>query len=314
MDFKDYYAVLGVGRDASQADIKNAYRKLAKRYHPDKNPGDKEAEKKFRDVAEAHEVLSDPQKRSKYDQIGSDYQRYSTGQQAGGYGDWYRQRGKTYRGNEYYTYSSDSEDVFENLGGFSDFFDAFFGGEAFSRRARRPTKGGDYATELHISLEEAMRGSTRTIAANGRTLRVRIAPGTTSGQRLRLRSQGAESPTGGPRGDLYITIQVDKHPHFEQRDSDLIHELDVDLYTAVLGGRRQVTTLEGKTLNVKIPPRTNSGTLLRIPKQGLDKQDGSGRGNLLLRVRITIPKSLSEEELAEFRRLASQRESQTANA
>jgi curved DNA-binding protein len=304
MDFKDYYSVLGLEKDASQDEIKRRYRELAKKYHPDKNPGNKEAERKFKEVTEAHEVLGDPEKRKKYDQLGSQWNQYQTAGAGGDYADWFRQYGDAFRGNEYYSYSADAEDAFENLGPFSDFFTSFFGGDAFAGRARGPRKGGDYEAELHISLEEAVSGSQREVTLDGRALRIKVAPGTTSGQRLRLKGQGAPGPGGGPRGDLYLTIQIDEHPFFEQRDSNLVTTLDVDAFTAMLGGKKEVRTPEGTRLRVTIPPGTDSDTMLRISGKGLNRQGTGQKGDLLVRVRLTVPHSLKPEDRKTIEKLA----------
>jgi curved DNA-binding protein len=307
MGFKDYYTILGVDKNADQEAIRKAYRRLAMRYHPDKNPDNKEAEEKFREVNEAHEVLSDPEKRRKYDRIGSDWQRYNT-TGAGGYEDWFKHRGEAYRGREYYSYSANPEDIFENLGGFSDFFQSFFGGERFAQggAARGARKGPDYNAELHISLEEAVRGSDRVVAVNGRKLKIHIAPGTLSGQVVRLRGQGAAGPRGGPPGDLYVTIRIDEHPYFRSKDADLEQDLEVDLYTMVLGGRKRVRTIDGKTLELKIPAGTRNGTVFRIPGRGLQRP-GDGKGELRVKVSVSIPQELSSRERELFGELAALR-------
>ncbi len=304
MDFKDYYKVLGVERSASQDDIRKAYRKLAVKYHPDKNPGNKQAEDKFKEITEAHEVLGDPEKRKKYDELGSDWQSYSRGQRgAGDYGDWFNQRGRSYAGgNQYYSYSADAEDLFRNMGGFSDFFESFFGGGHFASAGgragarRAPRKGGDYEAELHVSLEEALKGTERLVAVDSRKLRIRIAPGTPSGQKLRLKSQGAQSPTGGQRGDLIVTIRVDKHPHFKEEAGNLYHTLSIDVPTAVLGGKKRVTLPSGQTVNLTIPPGTGSGTSLRIKGKGLQRPGTSETGDVLVRIEIHVPKKLTPEQ------------------
>ncbi|MFP4415767.1 MAG: DnaJ C-terminal domain-containing protein [Chitinivibrionales bacterium] len=312
MEYKDYYKVLGIEKSASPEDIKKAYRKLAMKYHPDKNPDNPQASERFREITEAHEVLSDPEKKKKYDTMGSDWQRYQqTG--AADWGDWFRQHGGDYRGEgNYYSYSANAEDLFENLGGFSDFFESIFGGGGFAgstthRGVRRPRKGGDYEADLHISLEEAANGANRVIQVGDKKLRIRIAPGTVSGQRLRLQGQGAQGIAGGPRGDLFLTIHIDKHPHFEQHDRDLVYTMDIDLFTALLGGRKQFQLLNGKKINLTIPPETDNDTLLRIPEKGMVGTDGRKSGDLLVRVRVHIPHNLSDEEKALIRQLADKR-------
>ncbi|MBD3314885.1 MAG: DnaJ domain-containing protein [Chitinivibrionales bacterium] len=305
MEFKDYYKILGVDKNADQEEVRKAYRKLAMRYHPDKNPGNKEAEDKFREVNEAHEVLSDPEKRRKYDQMSTDWQRYGT-RESGGYEDWFRRRGDSYRGGEYYSFSANPEDIFDNLGGFSDFFQSFFGGETFTQTTKRPRKGPDYNAELHISLEEAVRGSDRIVEVNGRKLKIHIAPGTVSGQVVRLRGQGAEAPRGGARGDLYVTIRIDEHPYLRSKDANLEQDLEIDLYTMVLGGKKRVRTIDGKALDLKIPPGTENGTVFRIPNQGMRRKDG-GKGDLRIKTIVSVPKNLSDRERELFAELAALR-------
>ncbi len=312
MEYKDYYKILGVDKDASAEDIKKAYRKLAVRYHPDKNPDNPQAAEKFREITEAHEVLGDPEKRKKYDALGSDWKRFQQNG-AGNWGDWFNQYGNNYRGaGDYTSYSAGAEDIFENLGGFSDFFESIFGGGGFAgstghRRARRPRKGGDYEADLHISLEEAANGANKTIQVGDKKLRIRIAPGTVSGQRLRLAGQGGQGIAGGPKGDLFITIHIDKHPHFEQHDRDLIYTMDVDLYTALLGGKKQFQLLNGKKINLTIPAETDNGTLLRIPGKGMAATDGRQSGDLLVKVQIRIPHNLKDDEKELIRQLAEKR-------
>ena len=305
MEFKDYYKILGVSKNASTDELQKAFRKLAMQFHPDKNPGNKAAEEKFKDIAEAHEVLSDPEKRKKYDAMGSDWSNYREARE-GNDEDWFGRFGDRFRGGDYYTYSGEGEDTFENLGGFSDFFENFFGRGAFTggREAARKKRGGDYEAELHISLEEAYRGSERVIAIDGKNLRVRISPGTVDGQRLRLRGQGARGKGGGPAGDLYLTVHIDKHPFFERRNSDLVYNLDIDLYTAVLGGQKEVRTLDGKTIKVTVPPESDCGSVLRLRGMGLQRSDGT-HGDLLVTLNVQTPKHLRPREVELFRQLAS---------
>jgi len=302
MEFKDYYSILGVKKDASQDQIKSAYRKLAMKYHPDKNQGNKEAEQKFKEITEANEVLSDPEKRKHYDELGENWNRYQSTSQ-GNYDDWFSRNASTFRNGNFYTYSADAEDIFENLGGFSDFFESFFG-PTFASQVKQAVRGGDYESEIHISLQEAVNGAERQIVVHGKKLRIRIAPGTTDGQVLRLVGYGAPGSRGGRSGDLYITIRIDKHPFFEQRNHSLIYNLDIDIYTAILGGVREIKNNEGRTIRVKIPPGTDIGTLLRIPSMGIP-YDHEKRGDLFIKVCVHIPKNITTQQKKLFMELAS---------
>lgn len=316
MEFKDYYAVLGVDKKATQDEISKAFRKLAKKYHPDKNPGNKEAEDKFKEISEANEVLSDPEKRKKYDQIGANWNAYQNagGAQGAGGGDWFRQynwTGQSGADSGHGYGSGNFGDMFGDLGGFSDFFQAFmggaFGGGTAQKKSSRtqPRKGSDYEGVLSISLEEAIHGTERQFTIDGRTIKVKIQPGMEEGKKLRLKNQGAESRYGGEKGDLYLTIKYEKHPFFEKKDDDLYYPLDVDLYTAILGGKKEIRTIDGKRINVKIPPESNNDTLLRISGMGMKKSGSSSeRGDMFVQIKIIIPKNLSEKEKQLFKQLA----------
>lgn len=316
MEFKDYYKILGVEKNASADDIKKAYRKLAKKYHPDRNQGDKAAEEKFKEVSEANEVLSDPEKRKKYDNLSSDFSRYR--RSGGNTDDWFRNYSSQQRGQGggAYDFSEGFGDIFGRSGGstFSDFFETFMGGGGFtagrkrSSRAASARKGQDYEAQLNISLEEAHAGKEKDILVEGKTLRVKLSPGIEEGTKLRLKNLGAAGFYGGEKGDLYLTISIDKHPFFERKANDLYCELQVDLYTAVLGGKKQLRTIDGKTLNIVIPKETENGKILRIPKMGMAYPNNRElRGDLLVKISVTLPKGLSAEELSLFEKLRSLR-------
>lgn len=306
MEFKDYYKILGIDKSASTDDIKKAYRKLAKKYHPDKNPDDKTAEAKFKEVSEAYEVLKDPEKRKKYDTLGANWKQY---QHTGGSGeDWFKnfnQQGGNYQ------FSGSFNDLFGNVGGFSDFFESFFGGGRRSNRAGSFTstsqKGSDYEAVLNISLEEAHKGTEKQFTVDGRTLKVKITPGMESGKKLRLKNQGGEGVGGGEKGDLYLKIKIEKHPLIERKGDDLYYNLDVDLYTSILGGKKEITTLDGKRININIPKGTDNSSLLKIKGMGMNKSVNGTRGDLFVRIIIQIPKNLSEEERKLFEKLKSLR-------
>lgn len=312
MEYKDYYKILGVDKNASQDDIRKAYRKLAMKYHPDKNPNDKEAEKKFKDVAEAYEVLGDKEKRQKYDQLGANWKYYQQqGGQPGGGQQYYSDFGGG-QGRTSYHFSGDFEDLFNDLGGFSDFFKSFFGGgfgasdfgggsartrSRSARTGRTALKGQDYEATLNVTLREAFTGAEKQFRIDGRQIRVKINPGIESGKKLRLKNQGGQGARGGQRGDLYITIYVDNYSNYERKGDNLYYDLDVDLYTALLGGNQTITTLDGKQVNVKIPPESDSGKLLRLKGFGMPNYNNPDqRGDLLVRIRIKTPKNLSKKE------------------
>jgi curved DNA-binding protein len=309
MDFKDYYKILGVEKDATQEEIKKAYRKLALKYHPDRNPDNKESEEKFKEITEANEVLSDPEKRKKYDQLGANWKYYQQ-PGAGGPGmeDFFSQFGGRGGGRTTYQYSGDLGDMFGNIGGFSDFFESFFGGRGAGGRSGPFTgarKGQDYEANLNLTLEEVFNGVERQISVDGKKLKVKIQPGTRDNTKLRLRGMGASGSHGGEKGDLYLNIHVLDHPFYEVKGNDLYYNLDVDLYTSILGGNVQIQTLDHKTLSIVIPPETDNGKLLKLRGQGMiSKENKSSRGDLFVRVIVQIPKHLSKEEKELFRKLS----------
>ncbi|RMD48838.1 MAG: J domain-containing protein [Ignavibacteria bacterium] len=308
MEFKDYYKILGVDKNATQDEIKKAYRKLALKYHPDKNPGDKAAEEKFKEITEANEVLSDPEKRIKYDQLGSNWKYYQNmGQNQGfdffsGFGNGGRQRT--------YQYHGDFGDIFNDLGGFSDFFKSFFGGgfsgDQFggfnSTSGMRGRKGQDYTSELTITLEEAIRGSERLINVNGKKIKIKINPGIEDGKKLRIRNQGGAGINGGEAGDLYLKIKIAPHPLFELKGNDIYHTTDVDIFTATLGGTKKITTPDGKQIAIRIPAGTESQKMLRLKGLGMPKGDGS-KGDLLIKLNFVTPKKLKTEDKQLFKEL-----------
>lgn len=301
MEYKDYYKILGVDKSASQDEIKKAYRALAKKYHPDKNPGDQSAENKFKELQEAHEVLKDPEKRKKYDRLGANWKQY---EHTGAADDWfnnYRQSGR-----RTYQQSGDMGSIFENIGGgggFSDFFEAFVGG-AFERESKpRVKKGRDFQASMSISLEEAHHGSERQFSIDGKKIKVKINKGVSSGTKLRLKNQGAEGVGGGEKGDLYLNITIEDHASFERKGSDIYYNLNIDLYKALLGGKEPVKTIDGKTINVTIPPESDNGKLLRISSMGMNKAEGE-RGDFYVRININLPKNLSEKEKEIFKQLS----------
>ena len=296
MQFRDYYKILGLKKGASQEEIKKAYKKLAVKYHPDKNPDNKAAEEKFKEINEAYTVLSDAEKRKKYDQYGEDWRYY---EQAGSRA--YEQAGQQrYRGA---SAGGGYEDMFGNAE-FSDFFETFFGRGFKSQGQRGPgIKGADYNGELDISLQEAYTGTERTFLINGRTHTIKLKPGIENGTILKINGKGGPGVNGGPPGDVFITIKVNPDPVFERRGDDLHTELDVDIYTAVLGGKIQVPTLKG-SVKMDLPEETPGGKILRLKNQGMPKYKVPDKfGDLYLKINLQIPTPLSDEEKKLFKKL-----------
>ena len=307
MNYKDYYKTLGVSKDASQNDIKKAYRKLAVKYHPDKNQGNKNAEERFKELSEAYEVLRDPEKRRKYDQLGANWKQYEhTG--AGGYG--YSQAGGGSSGGSSYFFEGDLGDFFGEEGaggGFSDFFNAFFGGSAGRqtgfRNSRQVFRGNDLHAEVEISLSEAYHGSSRILNVNGEKLRINIKPGAYPGQELRIKGKGAPGSAGGEKGDLDIKLKVTGENGYQLEGNNLVKKVNVDLYSAVLGGKKEINTLAGK-INVHVPKGSQHGSKLRLKGKGMPVYGQPGNfGDLFLELNIELPKSLNPEELQLFKRL-----------
>lgn len=324
---KDYYEVLGVKRTATDKEIKQAYRKLARQYHPDVNPGNKQAEERFKEINEAHEVISDPEKRKKYDQYGHQWEhadQFARAQREARPGpEWRTEQdfGAGSRRGRGVPFGDILEDLFQDLGA--------RGGRGF-----RPTpqRGQDLEQPVEITLEEAFNGTTRLIQVQRgetcptcqgaglsqtkvcltcggtgmvvklRRLEAKIPPGVKDGSRIRLEGEGSQGVAGGPSGDLYMVISVRPHPQFERKGDDLITEVDVPLTIAALGGEVEVPTLKGK-LVLKIPPETQNGKVFRLAGQGMPRLGGAGRSDLLVKTRVVIPTGLSERERDLFRQL-----------
>lgn len=303
MEYKDYYQILGVPRTATADEIKKAYRKLARQHHPDNNPGNKQAEAKFKEINEANEVLSDPDKRRKYDQLGSQWQQYERmGGQPGGF-DW----------SQWTTGQSvDLNDLFGGSGGFSDFFTQIFGGMGGvgGRRGastRGPARGRDYDHPVDIDLREAYSGVTLSLQKDGQKLEVKIPPGVKTGSRVRVAGQGGEGQAGGAAGDLYLVVNVKPDAVFERSGDDLKVTVTADLYTLVLGGEVTVPTMLGEA-KLKIPPETQPGRVFRLRGQGMPQlRDPHNHGDLLVKVQVALPTHLTETEKKLFRQLADQR-------
>jgi curved DNA-binding protein len=288
MEFIDYYEILGTKKTATEEEIKNAYRKLARKLHPDLNPNDKDANKKFQQLNEANEVLSDPVKRKKYDQYGKDWQHSDQYEQA-------RQSGRR-NGRQ------GSADGFEG-DDFSDFFSSMFGGGG--SRSKAKYRGQDYNSQLQLSLRDVYTTHQQTMNINEKTVRITIPAGVENGQSIKLKGYGAPGVNGGPSGDLYLTFAIANDPRFKRKGNDLYLNEDLELYTAVLGGDITLETMSGK-IKLKVQPETQNGTKTRLKGKGfpLYKKEGEF-GDLYITYSIKIPTNLTEKQIDLFKQLAS---------
>jgi curved DNA-binding protein len=307
MNYKDYYSVLGVSKEASADEIKKAYHKLAIKYHPDKTRGDKAANEKFKEINEANQVLSDPEKRKKYDQFGADWKHYEeAGAQQGGF-DWskYASGG----GAQKQRMSADEFESMFAAGDDIDLFELLFGGRGGRSRGRRSAafKGDDLNAETTLSLEEAYHGSTRLIQLDGQTIRVTIPPGIADGQVLRISGKGMAGMGSGPPGDLYLTVRIAPHSEFHRKGNDLHRDMPVELYTALLGGKALAKTLKG-AVKVDIPKETPTHKVLILRGLGMPVFGKKNAfGDLFVTVDIHMPDHLTEQETDLFGKLAALR-------
>ena len=293
MNFVDYYKILGIEKSATPKDIKNAYRKLARKFHPDLNPNDTDAKKNFQQINEANEVLSDPEKRKKYDEYGNDWQhaeafekQKQSRQQASGS----RRSGNS--GNEF-------------GGDFSDFFESMFGGTATDSRGRQTKfRGEDYTSELHLELVDAYTTHQQTIAVNDRKIRITIPAGIENGQTIKISGHGSPGANGGPHGDLYITFTIANHSLFKRLGDNLYATVDLDLYTAVLGGEKILDTLNGK-VKLTVKPETQNGSKVKLKGKGFPVYKNAGQfGDLLITWQIKIPTGLTNRQRELFEELS----------
>ncbi|MDO9038644.1 MAG: J domain-containing protein [Lutibacter sp.] len=302
MAFIDYYKILGIDKSASAGDIKKAYRKLARKYHPDLNPSDKEAERKFKEINEANEVLSDPENRKKYDEHGKDWKHAEEFERAN------QQQRQYQRGQQ--------QSSFGDFGGgdYSDFFESMFGGHSSSRR--RTSSGGgvkfrgqDLNASLNLNLKEVFETHKRTLTINGKNIRLTIPAGVKNGQVIKIKGHGGEGINGGPKGDLNITFSIENNTKFKLDGDNLHTTIDLDLYKAVLGGEITVDTFDGKA-KLKIAPETQNGAKVKLKGKGFPvyKKEGSF-GDLYITYQVIIPKNLSEKEKQLFAELAKLRPS-----
>ncbi len=303
---RDYYEVLGVSRGATEKEIRQAYRRLARRYHPDLNPNDKQAEARFKEISEAYEVLSDPKKRSLYDRFGHAWKQAEAARAAGvdfGQADQATRR-------QWRSWPSGWGPSIP--GGLEDILGDLFGDQGIGgvwRTRMTPQRGQDYEQPIEVTLEEAFAGTLRTLRiqdANGstRTLEVKIPPGVTDGSRVRIAGKGGPGIAGGPAGDLYLVVSVRPHPTFERKGDDLYVTVPVPLHVAVLGGEVQVPTPKGTGLALKIPPETQNGQRFRLAGQGMPHLGGSNRGDLYAEVKVVLPTHLTDRERQLFQELA----------
>ncbi|MBL3657656.1 DnaJ C-terminal domain-containing protein [Fulvivirga sediminis] len=302
MEYKDYYKILGVSKSATKEEIRKAYRKLAVKYHPDKNPDDKAAEDKFKEISEANEVLGDPEKRKLYDQLGANWKQYQqTGYDPNTRG---RSHSEQRRGGRKYSYNShgDASDIFGSSG-FSDFFESFFGGSShgfdnsrgfngFNTNSSRP--GSDLSGDIHISLQEAYTGTERIVDLGDQKIKVKIKPGAYDGLRLRVKGKG-EKGIGGQAGNLFLNIKILPNPDYNRQGDDLYINVSIDLFTALLGGKQEISTLTGK-VNINIPEGTQNDKQLRLKGKGMPKYGKNGNGDLYVKLQVKLPEKLNDHQ------------------
>jgi curved DNA-binding protein len=327
MDFKDYYSTLGVAKTATEKEIKQAYRKLARKHHPDVNPKDKSAEAKFKEINEAYEVLGDPEKRKKYDELGANWRAYEQagaqggpgfGGFSGGFGGFDpRQQGGNWNvnvGGRPMTADELRDILGDETNPFSDFFQTFFGGADDSSRRTRgragrgPRQGRDVEHELELGLEDAFHGTTRRLSLSHggqtRIVDVRIPAGIGDGSRVRVAGEGEQGAGGAKSGDLYLRIRVAPHGQFERKGRDLYTRVGIPLTTAVLGGEADVKTLGGQSLRLKIPPTTQNAQVFRLKGHGMPTTDKSGEhGDLYATVDVQLPRTLTPDQKKHFEEL-----------
>ncbi|WP_323756727.1 J domain-containing protein [Roseivirga sp.] len=291
MEFIDYYKILGIDKKSTESDIKKAYRKLARKYHPDLNPDDKEAEKKFKEINEANEVLSNVENRKKYDKYGKDWKHAEEFEKA-------QQQQQSQRGHQQQ----------QGLGGFSesdysDFFESMFGGRG-SRSGNVQFKGQDYNAELQLDLNDVYTTHKRTLTVNGKNIRLTIPAGVKNGQVIKIKGHGDPGINKGPNGDLYIQFSVENHSKFKLDNDDLYTNVDLDLYLALLGGDLIVDTFDGK-VKLKIQPETQNGTKVKLKGKGFPvyKKEGTF-GDLYITYNVTLPTNLTDKEKELFNELA----------
>lgn len=303
MDFIDYYKILEVDKNASEAEIKKAYRKLARKYHPDLNPNDAAAKTKFQQINEAHEVLSDPEKRKKYDQYGKDWKHAEQFEKAGGQ----KQQQSSQSG---YDFGQGGQTFSGDFGGgnFSDFFESMFGGAGGGNyRSSTKFKGQDYNATLQLNLQDVYTTQKQTLTVNNKNIRLTIPAGVENGQTIKISGHGGAGINGGPNGDLYLTFSIANSTRFRREKENLYADVELDLYTALLGGEITTDTFDGK-VKLTVKPETPNGTKVKLRGKGFPVYKKEGEyGDLYLTYHITLPTNLTDEEKTLFKQLAEKR-------
>jgi len=296
MEFIDYYKILEIQKTSTEADIKAAYRKLARKYHPDLNPNDENAKKKFQQINEANEVLSDPEKRKKYDKYGKDWKHADEFEKA----NQQHSQSRTSGGGQQ-SYGSSGGDF---SGDFSEFFESMYGSGAGGRTKQTKFRGQDLNAELHLNLMDVYKSQQQTLTVNGKNIRLTIPAGVENGQVIKIAGHGTPGANGGPNGDLYITFTIANHPKFKREGSNLYATVDLDLYTALLGGDLQVDTLDGK-VKLKVAPETQSNTKVKLKGKGFPVYKKEGEfGDLYITYSVKLPANLTEKEKELFTELS----------
>ena len=296
MEFIDYYKILEIQKSSTEADIKAAYRKLARKYHPDLNPNDENAKKKFQQINEANEVLSDPEKRKKYDKYGKDWKHADEFEKA----NQQQSQSRASSGGQQ-SYGSSGGDF---SGDFSEFFESMYGSGAGGRTKQTKFRGQDLNAELHLNLMDVYKTQQQTLTINGKNIRLTIPAGVENGQVIKIAGHGTPGTNGGPNGDLYITFTIANHPKFKREGSNLYANIDLDLYTALLGGDLQVDTLDGK-VKLKVTPETQSNTKVKLKGKGFPVYKKEGEfGDLFITYNVKLPTNLTEKEKELFTELS----------
>ncbi len=287
----DYYKILGITKTATPKDIKNAYRRLARKHHPDLNPNNKDAKNIFQQINEANEVLSDPVKRRKYDQYGKDWQHADEFEKA-------KKQQASYSGSEGYS-------GFQSESGYSDFFESMFGGRTNQSKGRQAKyRGDDYKTEIHLNLIDAYTTQRQTLSVNGENIRITIPAGIENGQTIKIPAHGGPGINGGPNGDLYITFSIKNNPHIKRLADNLYISVNLNLYTAILGGEITIETLSGK-VRLKVKPETQNGSTVKLKGKGFPVYKKEGNfGDLYVTYSIIIPTNLTEKQKTLFTELS----------